>query len=118
MTRPTEVAEAVVEGRRPRTSGADLLDGEAQVHAGRRCSSRPAFRFHHAEPAVEVFSFLSAFYENQRQLMQTPGVVAAGEPDRKAPLIVESALAQGRHLLNEVESRRCWRLSASRSRRR
>ncbi|MBS1236031.1 MAG: long-chain fatty-acid-CoA ligase, partial [Proteobacteria bacterium] len=25
------------------------------------------------EPAVEVFSYLSAFYENQRQLMQTPG---------------------------------------------
>ncbi len=42
-----------------------------------------------------MFSFLSAFYENQRQLMQTPGVVAAGEPIRKAPLIVESALGAG-----------------------
>jgi acetyltransferase len=59
------------------------------------------------EPAVEVFSFLSAFYENQRQLMQTPGPLSQGaEPDVEgARLIIESALAEGRHLLNEVESK-------------
>jgi acetyltransferase len=54
-----------------------------------------------------VFSFLSAFYENQRQLMQTPGPLSQqAEPDVEgARLIIESALAHGRHLLNEVESK-------------
>jgi len=45
--------------------------------------------------------------ENQRQLMQTPGPLSQGaEPDVEgARLIIESALAEGRHLLSEVESK-------------
>jgi len=78
------------------------------VHAGRRLFKQAGIPyFTTPEPAVEVFSFLSAFYENQRQLMQTPGPLSQQtEPDAEgARLIVESALAQGRHLLNEVESK-------------
>jgi acetyltransferase len=54
-----------------------------------------------------VFSFLSAFYENQRQLMQTPASLSQqAEPDVEgARLIIESALAQGRHTLTEIESK-------------
>ncbi|MDT3707861.1 MAG: bifunctional acetate--CoA ligase family protein/GNAT family N-acetyltransferase [Thiobacillus sp.] len=109
MTRPTEVAEAVVEVAK--TSHKPVLTcwmGEAQVHAGRRLFKQAGIPyFTTPEPAVEVFSFLSAFYENQRQLMQTPGPLShQTEPDVEgARLIIESALAHGRHLLSEVESK-------------
>jgi len=109
MTRPTEVAEAVgVAAQTSHKPGLTCWMGEAQVHAGRRLFKQAGIPyFTTPEPAVEVFSFLSAFYENQRQLMQTPGPLSQQtEPDVEgARLIVESALAQGRHLLNEVESK-------------
>lgn len=109
MTRPTEVAQAVIEVAK--TSSKPVLScwmGEAQVYAGRRLFKEARIPyFTTPEPAVEVFSFLSAFYENQRQLTQTPGPLShQTEPDVEgARLIVESALAHGRHLLNEVESK-------------
>ena len=109
MTRPTEVAEAVIEVAK--TSPKPVLTcwmGEAQVHAGRRLFKQAGIPyFTTPEPAVEVFSFLSAFYENQRQLLQTPGPLSQqAAPDVEgARLIIESALAHGRHLLNEVESK-------------
>ncbi len=109
MTRPTEAAQAVIEVAK--TSCKPVLScwmGEAQVHAGRRLFKQAGIPyFTTPEPAVEVFSFLSAFYENQRQLAQTPGPLSQqAEPDVEgARLIVESALAHGRHLLNEVESK-------------
>ena len=109
MTRPTEAAEAVVEVAK--ASNKPVLTcwmGEAQVHAGRRLFKQAGIPyFTTPEPAVEVFSFLSAFYENQRQLMQTPGPLShQAEPDVEgARFIIESALAHGRHLLNEVESK-------------
>ena len=109
MTRPTEVAEAVIEVAK--TSHKPVLTcwmGEAQVHAGRRLFKQAGIPyFTTPEPAVEVFSFLSAFYENQRQLLQTPGPLShQAEPNVEgARLIIESALAHGRHLLNEVESK-------------
>jgi acetyltransferase len=109
MTRPTEVADAVVEVAK--ASHKPVLTcwmGEAQVHEGRRRFKQAGIPyFTTPEPAVEVFSFLSAFYENQRQLMQTPGPLShQAEPDVEgARLIIESALAHGRHLLNEVESK-------------
>ncbi|MDD3530212.1 MAG: acetate--CoA ligase family protein, partial [Gallionellaceae bacterium] len=109
MTRPVEVAEAVAVVAK--ASDKPVLTcwmGEDQVHAGRvvfRNAGVPYFKT--PEPAVEVFSFISAFYENQRLLMQTPGSLSQqAEPDVEgARLIVEGALAQGRHLLNEVESK-------------
>jgi acetyltransferase len=109
MTRPTAVAQAVVE--LAQTSRKPVLAcwmGEGQVAEGRQLFKQAAIPyFTTPEPAVEVFSFLSAFYENQRQLMQTPGPLSqAVEPDVEgARLIIEGALAHGRHLLNEVESK-------------
>ncbi|MFZ5483449.1 MAG: GNAT family N-acetyltransferase [Pseudomonadota bacterium] len=109
MTKPTEVAEAVIQAAK--SSDKPVLTcwmGEDQVGGGRalfRQSGVPYFKT--PEPAVEVFSFISAFYENQRLLMQTPGSLShQAEPDVEgARLIIEGALAQGRHLLNEVESK-------------
>ncbi|MHB1402230.1 MAG: bifunctional acetate--CoA ligase family protein/GNAT family N-acetyltransferase [Thiobacillus sp.] len=109
MTRPTEVAEAVIEVAK--ASSKPVLTcwmGEAQVHEGRRLFKQAGIPyFTTPEPAVEVFSFLSAFYENQRLLMQTPGPLSQqAAPDVEgARFIIESALAHGRHLLNEVESK-------------
>lgn len=109
MTRPTEAAQAVVDAAK--TSSKPVLTcwmGEAQVIEGRRLFKQAGIPyFTTPEPAVEVFSFLSAFYENQRLLMQTPGPLShQAEPDVEgARLIIESTLAHGRHLLNEVESK-------------
>jgi acetyltransferase len=109
MTRPTEAAQAVVDVAK--ASSKPVLTcwmGEAQVIEGRRLFKQVGIPyFTTPEPAVEVFSFLSAFYENQRLLMQTPGPLShQADPDVEgARLIIENALAHGRHLLNEVESK-------------
>jgi acetyltransferase len=109
MTKPTEVAEAVVSAAK--ASDKPVLTcwmGEDQVGEGRRVfrdAGVPYFKT--PEPAVEVFSYLSTFYENQRLLMQTPASLSQqAEPDVEgARLIIEGALAQGRHQLSEVESK-------------
>ncbi|MFN3593698.1 MAG: acetate--CoA ligase family protein, partial [Thiobacillaceae bacterium] len=109
MTKPTEAAQAVVEAAR--TSDKPVLAcwiGEDQVAGGRAVfkeNNIPFFK--QPESAVEIFSFISTFYENQRQLMQTPSPLSQQkEPDVEgARLIVESALAQGRHTLTEVEAK-------------
>ena len=109
MTRPTEAAQAVIEVAK--NSSKPVLTcwmGEAQVFEGRRLFKQAGIPyFTTPEPAVEVFSYLSAFYENQRLLMQTPEPLSQqAAPDVEgARLIIESALAHGRHLLNEVESK-------------
>ncbi len=109
MTRPTEAADAVVAVAK--NSSKPVIAcwmGEAQVAEGRqRFKDAGIPYFSTPEPAVEVFSYLSAYYENQRLLMQTPGPIAKGtDPDVEgARLILESALAQGRHVLTEVESK-------------
>jgi acetyltransferase len=109
MTRPTEVAEAVIDvARDTKKPVLACWMGEAQVHAGRRLFKQAGVPyFTTPEPAVEVFSFLSAYYENQRQLLQAPDPLSQQvEPDVEgARLIVENALAHGRRLLNEVESK-------------
>jgi acetyltransferase len=109
MTKPTEAAEAVVE--MAKHSDKPVIScwmGESQVAEGRRLFKQAGIPyFSTPEPAVEVFSFISAFYENQRQLMQTPGPLSQEAPPdvEGARLIVESALAQGRHTLTEMESK-------------
>lgn len=109
MTRPTAVADAVIDvAKQAPKPVLSCWMGEAQVHEGRQRFKQAGIPyFTTPEPAVEVFSFLAAFYENQRQLMQTPGPLSHQlEPDVEgARLIIESALAHGRHLLNEVESK-------------
>ncbi|MCP5279878.1 MAG: bifunctional acetate--CoA ligase family protein/GNAT family N-acetyltransferase [Thiobacillus sp.] len=109
MTKPTEAAQAVVDVAKG--SSKPVLTcwmGESQVAEGRKLFKEAGLPyFTTPEPAVEVFSYLSAFYENQRLLMQTPGPLSHQEPPDVdgARMIVENALSQGRHLLNEVESK-------------
>jgi acetyltransferase len=109
MTTPTEVAQAVVECAK--SSDKPLLAcwmGEEQVADGRRLLARhriPVFRT--PDPAVAMFAHLSAFYRNQRLLLQTPGPLSDNPaPDvAGARLVIETALDEHRTLLSEMESK-------------
>ncbi|TCV89024.1 bifunctional acetate--CoA ligase family protein/GNAT family N-acetyltransferase [Sulfurirhabdus autotrophica] len=109
MTRPLEVAQTVIEmaGKFNKPLIACWM-GEVQVAESRLAFAKakiPSFRT--PEPAVEVFSFISAYYQNQKLLMQTPGPLSHhNEPDVEgARLLIESALAEHRTILNEMESK-------------
>ena len=109
MTKPLESAQALIE--LADTHSKPLLTcwmGEAQVEESRRAftkAHRPHFRT--PEPAVEVFSHLSAYYRNQKLLMQMPGPFSHHiEPDvESARLIIEGAMQEHRKVLNEMESK-------------
>jgi acetyltransferase len=82
--------------------------GERQVNEAREAfakAHRPHFRT--PEPAVEVFSHLSAYYRNQKLLMQMPGPLSHHiEPDVEgARLIIEGVLQAHRKVLTEMESK-------------
>lgn len=109
MTRPLEVATAVIE-----LSGLyskPLLTcwmGESQVAESRIAfnhARKPNFRT--PEPAVEVFSYLASYYRNQKLLMQMPGPLSHHvEPDVEAArMIIDGALQDRRKVLNEMESK-------------
>ncbi len=109
MTKPLESAEALIE--LSNTHSKPLLTcwmGEAQVADSRAAftkARRPHFRT--PEPAVDVFSHLSAYYRNQKLLMQMPGPLSLHiEPDvENARLIIEGAMQEHRKVLNEMESK-------------
>ncbi|MGZ0018321.1 bifunctional acetate--CoA ligase family protein/GNAT family N-acetyltransferase [Nitrosomonas sp. wSCUT-2] len=109
MTQPLAVAHTVIDVaakfNKPLIA---CWMGEAQVAESRQAfdlAKIPNFRT--PEPAVEVFSFISAYYQNQQLLLQTPGPLAHhSEPDEEgARLLIESALADHRKILSEVESK-------------
>lgn len=109
MTAPTEVARKVIAlaQQHPKPLIACWM-GEAQVAEARRLYAEariPCYRS--PEPAVETFSFLSTYYQNQKLLMQAPQPLAHQmEPDLAgARLIVEGALAAQRNVLSEMESK-------------
>ncbi len=76
---------------------------EARVHLGHaRIPSVDT-----PEAAVEAFSYLTAYYQNQTLLLQTPGPLAHHEPPDMdgARMIIENALAEHRNTLGEMESK-------------
>jgi len=109
MTKPLEAAQAMIEISSHYNK--PLLTcwmGEGQVAESRKAfnhAKRPNFRT--PEPAVEVFSCLSAYYQNQKLLMQMPGPLSHHlEPDVEgARMIIEGALQDRRKVLNEMESK-------------
>ena len=106
---PLDAARAVVEA----SKGADkpiiaCWMGETQVAESRKlfqAAGIPHFRT--PEPAVELFSHLSAYYRNRQLLLQTPGPRAVESPSdvEAARLIIDGVLAEDRDLLNEMESK-------------
>ncbi|HRP94862.1 MAG TPA: bifunctional acetate--CoA ligase family protein/GNAT family N-acetyltransferase [Rhodocyclaceae bacterium] len=111
ITNPTEVANAVVELERHADKPVvTCWMGEDLVLEGRRifeAAGIPTFRT--PEPAVELFSHISAYYRNQKLLMQTPASLSHLNPPsiESARLVIETALAERRKVLNEMESKAC-----------
>jgi len=109
MTKPLESAEALI--ALANNHSKPLLTcwmGETQVASSRAAftrAHRPHFRT--PEPAVDVFSHLSAYYRNQKLLMQMPGPLSHHvEPDvESARMIIEGAMQEHRKVLNEMESK-------------
>jgi acetyltransferase len=84
--------------------------GDALVAAGREvlfAAGIPNFRA--PEYAVEAFSYLANYRENQKMLLQMPPSIDSSEhsePDIVgARLIIESVLSEGRKVLSTTESR-------------
>ena len=109
MTKPLEAANAVI--ALSNQFSKPLLTswmGGGQVEASRAAfnhAKKPTFRT--PEPAVEVFSYLSAYHKNQKFLMQMPGPLSHHlEPDVEgANMIIEGALQEKRKILTEMESK-------------
>jgi acetyltransferase len=109
MTRPLEVARTLVDAA-ARFSKPLLTCwmGDLQIREGRALLAKsriPAFRT--PEAAVEAFSYITAYYRNQRLLRQTPGPLSHHDrPDTDgARILIESALAERRKVLSETESK-------------
>ncbi len=109
MTKPLEAANTVIElsNQFNKPLLTSWMGGE-QVEASRAAfkhAKKPSFRT--PEPAVEVFSFLSAYHKNQKLLMQVPGPLSHHlEPDvRGACMVIEGALQERRKVLSEMESK-------------
>ncbi len=109
MTRPTEVAEAVVAAaKKSRKPVMASWMGGAQVEEGRRIFNRshvPGFRV--LENAVDAFSYVARYNRNQRLLLQTPAPMTRSQkkPDAEgARLIIEAVLKESRQVLTEPES--------------
>lgn len=109
MTKPLDVANVVIELSNQYTK--PLLTswmGEAQVNEARAAfnkARKPSFR--NPESAVDVFSFLSAYHQNQKLLLEMPGPISHHlEPDvESARMIIEGALQEKRKILGEMESK-------------
>jgi acetyltransferase len=109
MTRPLEVAEAVID--LAKKSSKPVLScwmGEAQVDEARRAfiaARVPTYRT--PEAAVDGFSYLAAHRRNQQLLLQTPAPQSRRHEEADVEgsrLIIESALGEGRKILSGPES--------------
>ncbi len=109
MTKPLEVANMLIalsdQYSKPLLT---CWMGGKQVEASRAAFSlarKPQFRT--PEPAVEVFAYLSTYYQNQKLLKQVPGPLShQPDPDLdSARSIIENALQSQRSILNEMESK-------------
>ncbi|MDP1527178.1 MAG: bifunctional acetate--CoA ligase family protein/GNAT family N-acetyltransferase [Rhodocyclaceae bacterium] len=109
MTDPTQAARAVIEvAKKTDKPLVTCWMGEDQVREARllfKGAGIPTFRT--PEPAVELFSHISNYYRNQQLLMQAPASIANQIPPRleSAKLVIETALSEGRKVLNEMESK-------------
>lgn len=109
MTDPTAAADAVIEAARGQSKPVlACWMGYGSVAEGRRrlaAAGIPVFRT--PEPAVEMFAHVSAFYRNQRALLQTPGPQALRALPNidAARMIIEAVLNDRRSILSEIESK-------------
>ena len=108
-TDPDAVAHALATAKQ--RMGKPLLTcwmGDATVATGRstlKAANIPTFRT--PEAAVGAFGNIASFYQNQQLLQQTPPPLSSlAKPDIEgARLVIESALAERRNILTEMESK-------------
>ncbi len=109
MTKATDIAKAIIEEERSADKPVvTCFMGEEQVGEARKLfegAGIPTFRT--PEPAVELFSHISAYYRNQKLLAQTPASLSQNNPPsiESARLVIETALNERRKVLNEMESK-------------
>ncbi|MCL2656893.1 MAG: GNAT family N-acetyltransferase [Betaproteobacteria bacterium] len=109
MTRPLETAQHVVEiDKKAEKPILACWMGESLVASARELfevNAIPSFRT--PEPAIDLFSHISAYYANQKLLTQTPAPLSHLEPPGvdAARAIIEKAQAEGRKTLTRQESR-------------
>ncbi len=109
LSRPLEIAEAVKavakEIAKPITA---CWMGEAQVAEARRRLEEagiPAFAM--PETAVDLHCHISAYYHNQKLLLQTPATVSpySRQEAEGARLLIDAILQEPRKTLSEMESK-------------
>lgn len=109
MTDPPDVARGIIEVAQDTDKPlVTCWMGEDLVREARKmfiAAGIPTFRT--PEPAVELFSHISVFYRNQKLLMQTPAPLSHLSPPsiESARLVIETALAERRVVLAEMESK-------------
>ncbi|MGB5721804.1 MAG: GNAT family N-acetyltransferase, partial [Woeseiaceae bacterium] len=109
MTRPTEVAEAIIKSAsKSKKPIMTSWMGGTQVDAARELFNNAHVPdFGTLENAVDAFSYLARYNRNQRLLLQTPARLTTGQqaPDTEgARLIIEAVLTEQRKILTEPES--------------
>jgi acetyltransferase len=109
MTQPLEVATLLVEDARAfRKPLLTSWMGAAQTMDGRaRFAQAGIPSFSNPEAAVEAYSYITAYYRNQRLLAQVPEPLSHHDaPDvTGARMVIESVLAERRKVLSEMESK-------------
>ncbi|MDD5320705.1 MAG: GNAT family N-acetyltransferase, partial [Methylococcales bacterium] len=109
MTNPTEVANCIIEGAK--ASKKPVLaswTGGARVQEGRNLfANSKVAHFNTPETAVDAFSFLANYTQNQILLKQIPSPSdELATPDVEgARLIIERVLSEGRQVLTAQESK-------------
>ncbi|MGZ8190013.1 MAG: bifunctional acetate--CoA ligase family protein/GNAT family N-acetyltransferase [Methylococcaceae bacterium] len=109
MTNPTQVAKSIIDGAK--NSKKPVLatwTGGARVQEGRELfANSNVAHFNTPEVAVDAFSFLANYTQNQILLKQipSPGDTLATPDVAGARLIVERVLAEGRQVLTAQEAK-------------
>lgn len=109
---PTEAAEAVIEtiGERRRLVLTNWLGAGAAAPARALFSRAGIPTYETPDQAVRAFMHLVQYRRNQELLRQVPRLVGGGRPDRAAARApIETALAEGRDWLTEVEAKTVMR---------
>ncbi|GAA5181924.1 GNAT family N-acetyltransferase [Niveibacterium umoris] len=109
MTKPLEVAQRVVEiDKKAEKPVLCCWMGEALVASARElfvANGIPSYRT--PEPAIDLFSQISAYYQNQKLLTQVPAPLSSLDPPNvdAAKQIIDRAIDDGRNTLTREEAR-------------
>lgn len=109
MSRPEDAAGAVIEAaKRQKKPVLACWMGESSVAGARRSLSEAGIPdFHTPERAVEAFAHLARHHLNQRLALELPGPFSElpAADAEGAAMIIEAALAEGREMLSDIESK-------------